>query len=86
MPSDDPDGILQLLEQANSLEEFLLELDTPQRRYEVISALDGEGRIYILESDLGLSEIDSLEVGIAKKLYEYLHREPPEKHPQEIRH
>ena len=82
MHSDGPDGILQLLEQANSLEEFLQDLDTPQRRYEVISALDGEGRIYQLESDIDFSEIDSLETGIAKKLYEYLHREPPEQQPR----
>ena len=82
MTGDGPDGILQLLEQANSIEEFLKELDTPQRRYEVISALDGEGRIYQLESGHDFTEIDTLEIGIAQKLYEYLHREPPEQQPE----
>lgn len=84
MPPDEHDGILELLEQANSVEEFLLELDDPQRKHEVISALAGEGRIYMLENDLEFSELDSLTVGIGRKLYEYLHREPPEDRPLEI--
>jgi len=82
MPSDGYDGILELPEEANSLEEFLLELDDPRRKHEVISALDGEGRLYELNSEVEFSELDSLTIGIGKRLYEYLHREPSEEAPK----
>lgn len=50
MTQTNSDDILELLEQSNSVEELLVELDSPQRSYEVISALEGEGRMYQLEN------------------------------------
>ena len=78
---DGPDGILRLIERADSTEDFLQELDDPRRKHEVISALAGDGRMYELNSEEEFTELDSLTIGIGERLYEYLHREPPEETP-----
>lgn len=85
MAQSSSDGILELLEQANSVEEFLLEFDDYQTKHEIFAALDGEGRMFVLENDIDFSELDTLFVGVGVKLYEYLHTVPPEKRPHEIR-
>lgn len=84
MPPEGYDGILRLLERADSLEDFLRELDTPGRKHQVISGLDGDGRMYELNSEVEFDELDSMTIGVGKRLYEYLHRSPPEE-AREIR-
>jgi len=84
MSPDQSDKLLKLLLEANSEEELLSMLDARKEEHEVVSALEGEGRLYELENDLEFTELETLSIGIAVKLYEYLYREPPEKRPQEI--
>ena len=86
MSSSEDDGILELILQAESEEQFLRELDTERGRHELFSALEGEGRMYELENNYDFQELDTLFVGLSRKLYEYVHKDPPGKRPQEIRH
>jgi len=81
---DQSDKVLNLLLEADSEEELLQTLDTPQRKHEVVSALEGEGRLYELEHDLQLTELETLSIGIVVKLYEYLHQDPPDKAPLQM--
>lgn len=76
------DGILQLIKDANTEEEFLLEADNEQTWHEILSAVEGDGRRYELENDIEFTELETSEIGVLLKLWEYLYTEPPEKRPQ----
>lgn len=85
MPLDAQDGILELLVEANSPEQLIQNVDDEQVVHEVLSALDGDGRMFELEHDFEYEELDTVIAEALLRMQKYLFMEPPDKQPQKIR-
>lgn len=73
------DDILALLLEANSPEQLLRDTDQAERWSEFVTALEREGRLYDLDHDLEITQLDHIAVGVLLKMYKYLYMEPPER-------